>query len=38
MRRLGADGYFECSAVTGEGVDALFGDVGREASMRAVRG
>ncbi|OAA37624.1 Small GTPase superfamily [Metarhizium rileyi] len=36
-RRIGAAGYMECSAVTGEGVETLFGVVGTEAAGRAMK-
>ncbi|KFH48546.1 Rho-related protein-like protein [Hapsidospora chrysogenum ATCC 11550] len=36
-KRIGAHRYIECSALTGEGMDAVVEDAGREAVRRAVK-
>ncbi|EHK16118.1 uncharacterized protein TRIVIDRAFT_164189 [Trichoderma virens Gv29-8] len=35
-RRIGADRYLECSAMTGEGVDVMLEEAGAEATRRAI--
>ncbi|CAM1510565.1 Fc.00g009000.m01.CDS01 [Cosmosporella sp. VM-42] len=36
-KRIGAHRYLECSAASGEGMDVVFDEAGREATRRAIR-